>query len=144
MKAAVAAARKLALAKVAVPKTSYEFTRTWKSLKSSAAAQHKFVLDVEAAGRSAKIFRKSLEADLLLEVVAVLAEHLAPANAATTLRLAAVLGSAQGIDLTIMFFSKKDKAAVGALFDKLDAALVGAAAGSDLAGVAAARAKFLD
>ena len=151
--AAVAAAAPAAAARFAPPSTGQEFLRAWRRQCKTAADRFEYLRVIEPE-ELPSLFRAELDAAVFDQIVdAVRATALAApplAHAGWVARLLRAIGQVNRFDLTLDLADAKALAALGEIFDALQAPPADAAAAAtaeeearpDAAAVAALRAQY--
>ena len=121
-RAAVTAAKAMArisqkkIAAYSVPKTSYEFERVWKSLRSDSSARSKYLMKIESK-RFSSIFKHSVEQDIFVQIVETLRDNIKDWNAKGIVNLLLAFTAVKRFDMIVMFLSSSDLATVKHLLE---------------------------
>ena len=122
-RAAVTAAKAMArisqkkIAAYSVPKTSYEFERVWKSLRSDSSARSKYLMKIESK-RFSSIFKHSVEQDIFVQIVETIRDNIKDWNAKRDCKSSArIFTAVKRFDMIVMFLSSSDLATVKHLLE---------------------------
>jgi len=98
------------------PKTSYEFERVWKSLRSDSNARSKYLKTMDSK-RVSSIFKHSVEQDTFVQITETLKENVKDWSAKEIVNLLLAFTSVKRFDMIVMFLSSEETSTIKFLLE---------------------------